>query len=800
MDRSESGRRVLTLELEDEERQAALFGARMEGIFADVTALTAQFPAKTAPVTRTLADWEARTGRLRTEFSALGSTMGQSVVIAMTPAAEAMEGFIASAQRAAESFRSFVWSLFGGKTQEAADGLDALGSSAAGTAKKVSGAAASVKRSLMAFDRINRLTETAGSGGSGRSSAGTGVERDELIAASPFGEYLRSLMEDDRYFDMGAALAAKLGEIIDGLDAGLTSERFRMRVSTALGRLTETVNGFLTGLTFREQDRLSVAGRFGDFVGDAIGLGLESIHGVLTRVSWDKLGTAAAQFVNGALLSLKAQPVDFGTVAADWANTLMRSLDGFLSHMDWTEVGASVGRNITSWFAAVDWELAGRTLRDGITGLRTTVISAIENMDIRWGDIISAFGRGLLAEDHPGLSRLLFGDGIDVPVTGVSDETPKKAKVLSGFAARLASWAESFTGVSGEKIIEFTAGISSWTDRLRERVVGAMTARFTASADGLSEEQKTITATAKYMLSRDELSEAQKTISGTVKYALSRDELSGAQKTISTTARYSDAEDNLPASKKTIGGLVGKLTDWSTEWKSNPWSYIKAYFNDYENYMGSPWAYVKAYFNAYESWFSSLPWVTAEAYFQYYDATPIKGVRIPVTGQITAVTKAAGGVYANGGWRPVTAYAGGGLPSGGQLFLAREAGPELVGTLGGHTAVMNNDQIVASVSAGVARAIAGLRFYAANTGTPHLAVIGSSVSRSEQYLSAMAKQAETEAAGGTAAQTVVLLRQILETLTTMDFDVKMDGTSVKDRIVQLVNADTRATGVCEITI
>ena len=67
--------------------------------------------------------------------------------------------------------------------------------------------------------------------------------------------------------------------------------------------------------------------------------------------------------------------------------------------------------------------------------------------------------------------------------------------------------------------------------------------------------------------------------------------------------------------------------------------------------------------------------------------------------------KAMGGVFQGGRWRSVTAYAGGtmGAPTG-QLFLAREAGPELVGTLGGHTAVMNNDQIVASVAAGVAEA------------------------------------------------------------------------------------------------
>lgn len=69
---------------------------------------------------------------------------------------------------------------------------------------------------------------------------------------------------------------------------------------------------------------------------------------------------------------------------------------------------------------------------------------------------------------------------------------------------------------------------------------------------------------------------------------------------------------------------------------------------------------------------------------------------------------AKGGVYRNGSWTPIQGYADGGFP--GQLFVAREAGPELVGTLGGHTAVMNNDQIVASVSSGVARAIAGIRF------------------------------------------------------------------------------------------
>lgn len=53
----------------------------------------------------------------------------------------------------------------------------------------------------------------------------------------------------------------------------------------------------------------------------------------------------------------------------------------------------------------------------------------------------------------------------------------------------------------------------------------------------------------------------------------------------------------------------------------------------------------------------------------------------------------------------VRGYASGGYPTTGQMFLARENGPELVGTMGGRTAVVNNDQIVESVALGVYEAM-----------------------------------------------------------------------------------------------
>ena len=52
-----------------------------------------------------------------------------------------------------------------------------------------------------------------------------------------------------------------------------------------------------------------------------------------------------------------------------------------------------------------------------------------------------------------------------------------------------------------------------------------------------------------------------------------------------------------------------------------------------------------------------------------------------------------------------TYYAAGGFPAEGQMFVAREAGPELVGTIGNKSAVVNNDQIVDSVAQGVYQAV-----------------------------------------------------------------------------------------------
>lgn len=74
-------------------------------------------------------------------------------------------------------------------------------------------------------------------------------------------------------------------------------------------------------------------------------------------------------------------------------------------------------------------------------------------------------------------------------------------------------------------------------------------------------------------------------------------------------------------------------------------------------------------------------------------ATAVKNLPTSKTLTITAIYKTSGGSPKQ--------YASGGFPQVGEAFIAREAGPELVGTIGRRTAVANNDQIVEGIASGV---------------------------------------------------------------------------------------------------
>lgn len=69
------------------------------------------------------------------------------------------------------------------------------------------------------------------------------------------------------------------------------------------------------------------------------------------------------------------------------------------------------------------------------------------------------------------------------------------------------------------------------------------------------------------------------------------------------------------------------------------------------------------------------------------------------------------------------AYESGGFPQTGEAFIARERGPELVGSIGRKTAVANNDQIVSGIENGVYRAMVAANANNNSGGTTTIRII-----------------------------------------------------------------------------
>ena len=108
--------------------------------------------------------------------------------------------------------------------------------------------------------------------------------------------------------------------------------------------------------------------------------------------------------------------------------------------------------------------------------------------------------------------------------------------------------------------------------------------------------------------------------------------------------------------------------------------------------------------------FKNAGWYSAGVSAAKELANGMNSVKLP-TFSVKWDNKTKYGTGANGESLKVTIpvptiykYALGGFPEIGQLFVAREAGPELVGNIGRRSAVANNDQIVAGIAGGVAEA------------------------------------------------------------------------------------------------
>ncbi|SHI24807.1 hypothetical protein SAMN02745823_03869 [Sporobacter termitidis DSM 10068] len=145
------------------------------------------------------------------------------------------------------------------------------------------------------------------------------------------------------------------------------------------------------------------------------------------------------------------------------------------------------------------------------------------------------------------------------------------------------------------------------------------------------------------------------------------------------------------------------VASWGNGLVSTTASAISGVVNTVSSGLSSAWENFKSFAEATGQWISGAwegnkNWIIPAA--KIVAGVAVASIVIGATGGLAA----PGAIAAGSALLGAAALADGGFPSTGQLFVAREAGPELVGTMGGHTAVANNKQIVDGIASGVATA------------------------------------------------------------------------------------------------
>ena len=228
-----------------------------------------------------------------------------------------------------------------------------------------------------------------------------------------------------------------------------------------------------------------------------------------------------------------------------------------------------------------------------------------------------------------------------------------------------------------------------------------------------------------------------------------------------------------------IQAVVGRVLGWSTSIKE----WIAGNKNGTVDGPSAMVSLIKSGWKTVAGWVQdkvggnvTVP-VTASA-VTLNDSIPSKNKVIYVTVKAKRIdyegsgvgSAATGGVLSHGAWSSIPQYASGGKPHG-TMFFAGEAGPEIVGHVGGRTEVLNRSQLASTMYAAVKSAIASVGF----------------------RVSAVSPTTYGEEAVNEEAMYRAFKRALDET----DFggDVELDGETLYRAMVRRNRANTRMTGV-----
>lgn len=500
------------------------------------------------------------------------------------------------------------------------------------------------------------------------------------------------------------SLGIAAGNGINGAMAGLNWELIKGTIHNVVSGLIDTLNKFLWQANWTE---------IGETIAEFFNSKLEAFHTAVTEFEWKKLGDSVAEAIDG-LFSTYDFP-KLGEGISNFAKGILDTLIHAIENTNWQQVGGSIKAVLIN----VDWngiveriaELFGAAC-GGLGALIWGIIDdAWSQVSDWWKETAYEDGKftieGLLngvkealynigqwIHDHvftPFLNGVKSAFGIHSPSTVMAEQGGYIIDgLLQGLVDKVTSVLEWFTALPG-KIKTAMGNAKDW---LVEKGKGAI--------EGIKngyEAVKDSKLFSKFKKLKDEAFSSVGDIAGKVKVK-GTDVVSGIKegyeksKQSGLLSKVATLKNNVFSS---IGDVAKKVkvkgTDISSGIKSgyegsketikNAVSEIP---NLISNGIGSLWDIGKNAIKSFADGFSSIHIPMPHIGWDWNEFS---------LGNFSFSVPSF-----NLDW-----YAKGGFPAAGEMFMARESGPELVGRMGSRSAVANNDQIVDGIKAGVYDAV-----------------------------------------------------------------------------------------------
>lgn len=608
------------------------------------------------------------------------------------------------------------------------------------------------KATLLGIDEINKLNDNSASDSSG--AGGTDPSKmftEEQLNSSTteFAKKLKEAWEREDFETVGETIRDKLVDMMNNIDW----ETIYQKANKFGSDFAKFLNGLFKTKTNKNGEKENVFTGLGKTIAGALNTALESLDGFASTFDFKNFGESLALGIVSTIQNINWKKAL--STASKWGDGVAKALNGFLSAEDknGNTVFSSLGKTVAnlvkvavnSWYSFVkefDFSNLGTKISDGINtfvkemnavdpstgltgwqkliksakltfdGLKDAISSAIKGIDKK--ELKEAFKQIIfssLPTKEDILQKLIdfakkFGECWNWLI--------EKLSQLPGFG-----WLEKFKidsvtltdleneGKKAVKSIEKGIG-----DGVKPKIQPSypnqidVTKKWNNATSGIKDKNAKAT-----------LSVVDATKNGTVsKFSNWWDRFGNksAKTTLSVidSTKKNDVPTYLRWWERFKGGSVNKKLELSgitfdtLKNRTNLWLKLKGGKTTKTlKITGTSYDSLKNYNYYWNGVCNKTATLTMKVNMTTSDRKIINDTLYKLNGgTFTYTKKAGGGVYTGSEWRPITQYASGGQPSQGQMFIAREAGPELVGTLGGKTAVMNNDQIVASVSNGVYQA------------------------------------------------------------------------------------------------